>query len=71
MATSAPVLSSDVGALEDILDRSLAPQISDLTIAEFDVDGTAEHIRCLPRLLWLLVHQHGVLSLGQLVSCNL
>ena len=44
MATSAPVLSSDVGALEDILDRSLAPQISDLTIAEFDVDGTAEHI---------------------------
>ena len=29
------------------------------------LDGTAEHIQSVPRLLWLLVHQHGVLSLEQ------
>jgi len=29
------------------------------------LDGTAEHIRCVPHLLWLLVHQHGVLSLEE------
>lgn len=29
------------------------------------LDGTADHIHFVPRLLWLLVHQHGVLSLEQ------
>ena len=47
----------------DLDGGAAADALADALLAT--LDGTAEHIRCVPRLLWLLVHQHGVLSLEQ------